>query len=267
MSYEQITLVIDKGVAIITLNRPEALNAFTGLMGEEWSDAYRRCDQNDEVKVVIVTGAGNAFCAGADMSGGGGTFDKQEDMSFTSSPIHPAWKVRKPVIGALNGHAVGVGFGLAIQCDLRVIAKEGKYGLLQVRRGVLADASSHWLLPRMIGQEKALMLHLTGRKMTGDEMFQMGLGSACVPAEEVLDTALKLAREMAVNCSPLIMGLAKKLVWDSADLSLDEMEKEETRLLHYTMGRPDSIEGGLAYMERRAPNWQSSVQNDWPDEE
>lgn len=267
MSYQQITLEVDEGIAIITLNRPEALNSFTGVMGEEWSDAYRRCDVDDEVKVIIVTGSGKAFCAGADMSAGGGTFDTQEDMSFTSNPIYPAWKVRKPVIAALNGHAVGVGFGLAIQCDFRIIAEEGKYGLLQVRRGVLADASSHWLLPRMIGQEKALMLQLSGRKMTGQEMYQMGLGSACVSADKVLETALELARDMAINCSPLIMGLAKKLVWDSADLSLEEMEKEETHLLHYTMGKPDAIEGGVAYMERRAPNWQSSVTKDWPEEE
>ncbi len=264
MAYQQIKFKINEGIAVITLNRPEALNTFTGIMGEEWSDAYARCDRDDDVKVIVVTGMGKAFCAGADMSAGASTFDKQEGVSFTSSPILPAWQVRKPVIGALNGHAVGVGFGLALQCDFRIVAKEAKYGLLQVRRGMLADACSHWLLPRMVGLEKALDLLLTGRRMLGEEVYQMGLASRCVQADEVLPAAMAMAQDMVTNCSPLVMGLAKKLVWDGASMSIEQMQEEETRYMHYTLGKPDAIEGGLSYAERRTPRWSSAISKDWP---
>jgi enoyl-CoA hydratase/carnithine racemase len=266
MDYKQILFDVNDGIALITLNRPEAMNAFTGEMAEDWTDAYRHCDENDDIKVVIVTGSGTAFCAGADMSGGGNTFDLKEDMSFSSCPVMPAWKVRKPVIAALNGHAIGLGFSLALQCDFRIAALEGKYGLLQVRRGVLADACSHWLLPRLVGMEKALELQLSGRRMSGEELCQSGLAGSCCPRDNVLATAVTMARDMAVNCSPLVMGLAKKLVWDSFAMCVEQMETLETRMLHHTMGNKDAIEGGAAYVERRIPQWSSKVSEDWPDD-
>ena len=266
MNYQTITLQKNDHIAVITLNRPEAMNTFTGQMGEEWSDAYQQCDIDDEIRVIIVTGAGNAFCAGADMSQGGGTFDTQSDMSFSTCPITPAWQLRKPVIAAMNGHAVGVGFSLALQCDFRIAADEGKYGLLQVRRGVLADGCSHWLLPRLVGMERAMEVMLLGRKMSGKEIVSKGLAMQSVPADQVLKVAFELAEELVINCAPLITGIAKKLMWASHDMTLNEMEKKETELLHYTMGKPDAIEGGVAYFEKRKPQWQSSISKDWPDE-
>ena len=266
MNYQSITFEKRGNIALITLNRPEALNTFTGDMGEEWSHAYKLCDNDDEIRVIVVTGAGKAFCAGADMSQGGDTFDSKDDMSFSSCPIYPAWKLRKPVIAAMNGHAVGVGFSLALQCDFRIVAAEGKYGLLQVRRGVLADGCAHWLLPRLVGMERALEVMLLGRKMSGDEVVSKGLAMQSVPADQVLDVALAMAEDLAINCAPLVTGLAKQLMWSSNTMSLDEMEKKETELLHYTMGKPDAIEGGVAYFEKRAPKWQSVISKDWPNE-
>ena len=154
MSYTQISLVKSNHIAVITLQRPEQLNAFTGIMGDEWSDAYRQCDADDDIRVIIVTGAGRAFCSGADMSDGPKTFDVQDDMSFSSCPVTPAWTLKKPVIAALNGHAIGLGFSLALQCDFRIVADNAKYGLLQVKRGVLADGCTHWLLPRLTNLER-----------------------------------------------------------------------------------------------------------------
>jgi enoyl-CoA hydratase/carnithine racemase len=251
-------------IALLRLNRPEQMNAFTGQMADEWNEAYRQCELDDNIRAIVLTGNGKAFCAGADMSGGSDTFDEKADMDFSSCPITPAWKMRKPVIAAMNGHAIGIGFSLALQCDFRIAADEGKYGLLQVRRGVLADGCSHWLLPRLVGMERALEVMLLGRKMSGAELVAKGLAMQSVPATDVLDTALALAEEISTHSAPLITAMAKRLVWDSSTMSLDEMERRETDWLHHTMGMPDAIEGGLAFFEQRAPNWSGSITEQWP---
>jgi enoyl-CoA hydratase/carnithine racemase len=260
-----ILLEIDKHVAVIRLNRPESMNTFTRAMGEQWTEAYRRCDADDQVRVIIVTGNGRAFCAGADMSGGAATFDKQTDMNFSSNPIMPAYKLRKPVIAALNGHAVGLGFSLALQCDFRIAAHEGKYGLLQVTRGVLADGTTHWLLPRLVGMEKALEIMLLGEKMTGPALVEMGLARSSVPADEVLPAAMALAEKLAAGSAPLVAAMAKRLMWQSLDMTIDAMTEKETRWLHHTMGSPDAVEGGMAYFEQRPPVWSGSVSDEWPE--
>jgi len=264
-SYEDIRFELDDGVAIITLDRPDQLNAFSGKMGQELAHAYRRCDADDDVRAVILTGAGRAFCAGADMSAGADTFAKQEDTAFSAAAVDiPAWEVRKPVIAALNGHAVGLGLTLALQCDLRIAADEGKYGVLQVRRGVMPDAYSHWTLPRIVGMERAASLLLTGRKIQGKEAEQMGLVLRSVPAAEVLPTAMEIARDIADNTAPLSVAITKRLLWQSPSLDAGQVEELETELHHVLMGAPDAIEGAVAYMERRKPSWTATVSQDWP---
>ena len=149
---------LQDGVAVITLNRPEAYNTMNAAIIDGLGEAYQRCDEDDEVRVVVVTGAGKAFCAGADMSGGGDTFDSEaQTVVVNSLPLTmQAWHVRKPVIAACNGHAVGAGLGLAVQADMRVFADEGKYGFLQSRRGVVTDFAMEYVLPRLVGFERAL---------------------------------------------------------------------------------------------------------------
>lgn len=265
MSYEDIRFEVDAGVAVATLNRPEQMNAFSGRMGEELGDVYRRCDADDAIRVLILTGAGNAFCAGADMSAGAETFASQDASEFSASPVRPfPWDVRKPVIAAMNGHAVGLGLTLALQCDLRIAADEGKYGVLQVRRGVMPDACSHWTLPRLIGTERAASLLLTGRKVSGVEAAELGMVLQSVPAAEVLETARGIARDIADNTAPLSVAVSKKLLWQSPGLSAAEVERFETELHHHLMGGPDAIEGAVAYLERRAPQWQLTVSANWP---
>ncbi|TNF36186.1 MAG: crotonase [Gammaproteobacteria bacterium] len=259
-----VTLSITGHVALITLNRPEQLNTYTAAMGEQWNAAYAACEANDDVRVIVVTGAGRAFCAGADMSGGASTFDKQDDMAFSSCPVTPAWRLKKPVIAAVNGHAIGIGFGLALQCDFRVVAEEAKYGLVQVRRGVLADCGSHWLLPRLVGVEKAMQLLVMARTLKGNEVMAMGLASACVPSAQVLDEALRMAHELATHCAPAVAAMTKQLIWRSLDQSLQQALATETAVLHHTMGQHDAMEGGLAFVEKRLPQWQGSVSHDWP---
>lgn len=263
--YEDIRFDLSDGIATITLNRPEQMNSFSGKMGEELGDAYRRCDADDDIRVAIVTGAGRAFCAGADMTAGAETFASQDVSNFSASPVSPpAWEVRKPVIAALNGHAVGLGLTLALQCDMRICADEGKYGVLQVRRGMMPDAHCHWTLPRLVGTERAASLLLTGRKIGGQEAQDMGLVLKSVPAADVMDAALEIARDIALNTAPLSVAITKKLLWESSGLSASEVERAETDLHHHLMGKSDAIEGPVAYLERRKPVWKLSVTRDWP---
>lgn len=263
---DDILLEVTGGVAVITFNRPEVLNTFNYEMMEGLGNAYRQCDEDDDIKVVVVTGAGKAFCAGADMSLGGETFDSLNTLDFSSCPLSfQGWDVRKPLIAALNGHAVGVGLGIAIQADMRILAEEGQYGFLQNRRGVVADFAVEYVLPRMIGMERAFEMVVRAVRLSGQEAQEWGLASRCVPAADVLDTALDIARDMAAHCSPLVMGIHKRLLWQGQQTSLNDFIKLETAMLHHTMGRADAIEGGLAFIERRSPQWTSSVNKDWPD--
>lgn len=265
-SYADIRFELREGVALVTLHRPDHLNAFSGRMGDELGHALARCDRDDEVRVVVLTGAGEAFCAGADMSAGGETFASQDATGFSATPVHPApWDVRKPVIAAMNGHAVGLGLTLALQCDIRIAADEGRYGVLQVRRGVMPDACCHFTLPRIVGFERAAWLMLTGTKLGGAEAARSGLVLRSLPATDVLACALEMAREIAVETAPLSVGITKRLLWQAPSLSRAEIERFETELHHHLMGRPDALEGAVAWLERRAPRWQSSLEADWPD--
>jgi enoyl-CoA hydratase/carnithine racemase len=266
MSYEDIRLELEDGVAVIELHRPEKRNAFSGRMGEELGDAYRRCDADDAVRVIVLTGAGSAFCAGADLGGGAATFESPEDPHFSAAAVDPpAFALRKPVIAALNGHAIGLGLTLALQCDLRLVAREAKLGIVQVRRGVMPDAYAHWTLPRLVGVARAADLLLTGRTFDGEEAAALGIASRALPAPEVLPAALEIARDIARNTAPLSVAVAKRLLWESGTLTAPEVERKETALHRVLMGSPDAVEGVMAYLEKRAPRWSLSVSRDWPE--
>ena len=266
MSYQDIRFDVSDEIAIIELHRPEHLNAYSGKMGVELGDAYRTCDDDDAIRAVVITGAGRAFCAGADMSAREGTFASQDSKTFSAAGVDPpAWEVRKPVIAAMNGHAVGIGLTLALQCDIRIAATEGKYGVLQVRRGVMPDAYSHWTLPRLVGMERAADLLLTGRKIDGGEAARMGIASRALPAREVLSAALEIARDIATNTAPLSVAITKRLLWESPNLTWSEVGHKETELHHHLMGGEDAVEGPMAWIERRPPKWKLSVKKDWPD--
>lgn len=265
MSYPDLRFELDDGVATLTLDRPDHLNAFSGAMGDSLGRAYRRCDEDDAVRAIILTGAGEAFCAGADLEAGADAFAAQDEADFSATPIRPtAFEIRKPVIGALNGHAVGIGLTLALHCDMRLVAREAKYGVLQVRRGMMPDCCAHWTLPRVVGMERAAYLLLTGRKVDGDEAVALGLALRALPSAEVLPAARAIARDIAENAAPLSVAVTKRLLWESASLDLGQVEQRETTLHHHLMGGADAAEGGRAYLERRAPRFTRTVGNDWP---
>jgi len=263
----ELLFEVNAGVALITLNRPEAHNSLSPGIIEGLGDAYRRCDEDDAIRVAVVTGAGGVFCTGADMRAGGDTFDGAAlTVEIDSCPLSTqAWEVRKPIIAACNGHAVGAGMGLAMQCDMRVFANEGKYGFLQARRGVVTDFAMEYVLPRIVGMERAFELLVRAPKLSGEEAVAMGLAARSVPREQVLDTALDIARDIADNCAPLPVGLHKTLLWRALDCGLGELAALETRALNHTMAGPDAVEGGVAWLERRTPRWTGSVERDWPE--
>ena len=263
MTYENIMYEADGRVAYITLNRPEARNTFTGAMGEDLAAAYRRCDEDDEIRAVVVTGAGEAFCAGAEMSAD--VFASSDFRDFSAAAVaFPAFRVRKPVLAAVNGHAIGIGFTLAVQADIRFFAQEGKYGVLQVRRGMMPDGYAHFTLPRLIGVARAAEVLLTGRRFDGVEAERLGIANRALPAAEVLPAARALAREMAIEVAPLSVAVTKRLLWESFALSASEIEQKETDLHRHLMGTEDAREGPMAWLERRKPDWSLSVTRDWP---
>jgi len=266
MSYRDLTMTVEHGVALITLNRPEKRNAFSGAMGESLGRAYVACDEDDDVRAVVLTGAGDTICAGADFSDTGAeTFGKQEESSFRASPVEPpAFRIRKPVLAAVNGHAIGIGLSLPMQCDIRIFAREGKYGFLHTRRGVLPDAYAHWTVPLAIGFARTTELFLTGRRFEGDEAAALGLATRVLPAAEVLGAALEIARDIATNVAPLSAAVCKRLLWDSRTMSAEQIERMETALHHVVMGRPDALEGIKAFLEKREPNWSLRVPRDFP---
>ena len=266
MTYRTIRYEVGDGVARITLDRPEVRNAFGGGMGDELGDAFRRTDADDDVRVVVLTGAPPAFCAGADLSAGGGTFAPRDEAAFSAGAVPmPPWQVRKLVIAAVNGHAIGLGLTLALQCDLRIMAADARYGIVQVRRGVMGDAYSHWTLPRIVGQSAAAEILLTGRTFDGPTMRELGVCRQVLPNDEVLPAALELARDVSVNTAPLAVAASKQLLWDTWEHTRSEIEELETRLHRRLMAHPDAREGVVAYLERRPADWSGSLSTGPPD--
>lgn len=264
MEYRTILFDVADGVATIALNRPAQRNAFGDGMGDELSAAFRRCDADDEIRAVVLTGTPPAFCAGADLSSGGDTFGTPGATFSAAALAVPAWEVRKPVIAAVNGHAIGLGFTLTLQCDIRIYAADAKYGLVQPRRGVMGDAYSHWTLPRIAGHAAAAEILLSGRTFDGAEAKELRVCSRVLPNDEVLPAAVELARDIATNVAPMSAALSKRLLWASWQMDRAAVERAETEAHLAIMGKPDAREGVMAFLERRDPVWSGSVSADWP---
>lgn len=254
-----LTVDVDGAVAVLTLNRPERLNAYTTGMGRLLGQAYRDCDLDESIRVIVLTGSGTAFCAGADIGPDSDPFAAPADASgFSASPIAPAaFELRTPVIAAINGHAIGIGLTMALQADIRIIAEDAKCGVVQIRRGMVADCAAHWTLPTLIGMAKAADILLTGRTFSGTEAAELGIATRALPAEQVLPHALTIAADIATYVAPASAALTKRLMWDTAarHYSPRRVAEVETELHLRVMGSPDSREAMSAWRERRTPRW------------
>lgn len=267
MPSEQIQVEIKDSIATLTLNRPEKLNAMTGQMGQELDQAYYELDNNDEVRVIIVTGAGRAFCAGADLSSGGKTFDAdgRETFSTGDGPKVRPWNIRKAIIAAINGPAVGAGASLTLHYDIRVAAESARIGLVYVRRGIIPEGLAAWTLPRLVGVARASELLLSGRILNAREALEYGLISHVWPDAEFMARTRELAAEIAVNTSPMSVAITKRLIFSF--LTEPEAEKAqavEDQIFWWIGTQPDAGEGITAFLEKRKPQWKSKVR-DMPD--
>jgi enoyl-CoA hydratase/carnithine racemase len=269
MTYETILLEVKDRVATVTLNRPERMNAWTPQMALELSDALVACNADDAVRAVVVTGAGRAFCAGADLGAGGKTFRSDEGRQGQPRParrpeVYP-WEIDKPVIAAINGHAIGVGITYSMMCDVRFVAEEAKIQFAFVRRGVIPELSSHAIVARVAGLSNAADLLLSGRIIRGTEAAAMGLATRALPAAEVLPAALERARDIAVNAAPVSVAISKRLLWEGLTASVREMGRREAPLFLWAGNQQDAHEGVVSFLEKRAPDWQLQVSRDKPD--
>ncbi len=268
MAYDTILLDVKDQVATITLNRPQRMNAWTGRMAAELGDAMAACNENDDVRAVVLTGAGRAFCAGADMGGGKGTFGNFEQRNREQAEKRPGllpWQLDKPVIAAINGHAIGVGITYPMTCDIRFVAEDAKIQFAFVRRGVIPELASHVIVARVAGLSNAADLLFSGRIIRGSEAADLGLATAALPAKDVLPAALERARDIAVNAAPVSVAISTRLLWEGVTSSVPEMQQRELPLFTWTGNQADSREGVMAFLEKRTPEWKLSVARDKPD--
>jgi enoyl-CoA hydratase/carnithine racemase len=262
--YETILTEESDGIALVTLNRPERLNAWTVPMGIEVRHAIAGFDARDDIRVVVVTGAGRAFCAGADL------VDKPDGKApdlNTAAAVKPFWEMNTPIIAAMNGAAVGAGMTVAMQWDFRVMAEDAKYGFVFNRRGLLPELASSWLLPRLVGLAHATDLLVTGRIFNGAEGARLGLANAAVPAASVLDRAMEIATDIATNVAPVSAALTKRLI--NSYLTFPDRvraQQIDSALFNWTVGQEDAKEGMASFMEKRAPRWRLGKNADFPGE-
>ncbi|MGN1289606.1 MAG: enoyl-CoA hydratase-related protein [Bradyrhizobium sp.] len=274
MNYEQITCDVDGSLMIVTLNRPDKLNAYTGTMGAEIADAFQRADEDDSVRAIIVTGAGRAFCAGADVAGGANSFDTSGSHGagvFASAGqrsgrfVEAIFNCRKPSIAAINGAAVGVGITMTLPMDIRIASRGAKIGFIFARRGLVPEAGSAWFLPKLVGLPQSLRWCLSGRTFDADEALQGGLVSEVVEPDALLERARQIAHEMTAETSAVSVALTRQMLWRFAGapdpfelLAIDKPMSVERG------GHADVREGVQSFIEKRKPAFPGKVSQDMP---
>jgi enoyl-CoA hydratase/carnithine racemase len=285
MDFQQITTELSDHVLTITLNRPERLNAWTQTMFAELMEAFDRADADDEVRAVIVTGAGRAFCAGADLERGGETFATKAPPSGAADPPNlehqdpdtiprdqggrltlRIFELAKPVIAAINGPAVGVGATMTLPMDVRLAADDARIGFVFVRRGIVPEACSSWFLPRVVGISQAMEWAATGRVFGAQEALTGGLVRSLHPKAELLDAARSLAREIAENAAPVSVALARRMMWTMLGAEHPMLaHRADSRGMFYRGRSADAGEGIAAFLEKRPARFPDRVSDGLPD--
>jgi enoyl-CoA hydratase/carnithine racemase len=272
MAYHTLLTDLDRGVLTVRLNRPERLNALSPEMLGEILDLLEEVDRNDEIRVVIATGEGRAFCAGADLGGGGGTFDRSGDEPASAHRDGGGlialrlYECRKPLIAAINGPAVGVGVTMTLPMDVRIASDRARFGFVFARRGIVPEACSSWFLPRVVGIGQAMEWVATGRIFPAEEALAERLVSRVVPHDELLPTARALASEIAENTSAVSVALSRQLLWKMLGADHPMVAHELDSQAIYAMGRsPDAYEGVQSFLEKRPARFTMKVSKDLPD--
>lgn len=267
-----LTLDVADGVATIALNRPERLNAFNRTMFGELMAAFDQTDADDDVRVVIVTGTGRAFCAGADLERGGSTFRADDEIGDGPAPrdtggqlVLRIFRSLKPVIAAINGPAVGVGISMTLPMDIRLLADTAKVGFVFAARGIVPDGAASWFLPRIVGVNQALEWCLTGRVFSATEALNGGLVRSIHPASDVVPTAIALAKEIAANVAPVSAVLTRQLLWQMLGAEHPmEAHRIDSRAIYDTGRMSDAAEGVTAFLEKRPAKWSLRPSRDLP---
>jgi enoyl-CoA hydratase/carnithine racemase len=286
MTYEQIKTEVKDGILTLTLNRPDKLNAFTGTMMNEMIDAFGKASGDDEVRAIVVTGAGRGFCAGADLSAGAATFDyaartdrpdrqggSGPDIDWSDERIRDGggrltlaiFECLKPVICAVNGPAVGVGATMQLAMDIRIASDAAKFGFVFARRGIVPEACSSWFLPRIVGISQALEWSMTGRVFDAQEALRGKLVSEVVKPDDLLPRAYALAAEIRDNTAPVSVALIRQMMWRlSATDHPMEAHKVDSRGIYSRGASADVKEGVVSFLEKRPAKFPQSVSADMP---
>ena len=272
----QISTTLDTGVLTLTLNRPDKLNAYTAQMGREITAAFQRADADDAVRVVVVTGAGRAFCAGADISDGAGSFGDTDKLfgdagKDAAAPrqgggfIEAIFNCRKPSIAAINGAAVGVGLTMTLPMDIRLGSTTSRYGCVFTRRGLVPEAGSAWFLPRIVGLPQALRWCYSGRVFDAAEAARGGLIEEPLAPEALLPQAMEIAREIADHTAPVAVAVTRQMLWrlSAEPAPWGTLGVDAAINVHLGAG-PDVREGVAAFLEKRAPQFPGKVSTDMP---
>jgi enoyl-CoA hydratase/carnithine racemase len=273
VAFEEILYEVEEGVLTLTLNRPERLNAWTPTMQAELIEAFDRADADDEVRAVIVTGAGRGYCAGADLERGGSTFDWRERQAGGEIPRDGGgrftlrvFECTKPVIAAINGPAVGVGATMTLPMDVRLAAEEARIGFVFTRRGIVPEACSSWFLPRLVGISQAMEWVASGRVFDAQEALRGGLVRSLHPGGELLGAARELALEIAENTAPVSVALARRLLWTmlGADHPMDA-HRADSRGMFFRGQSADAQEGVTSFLEKRPARFPDRVSDGLPE--
>jgi enoyl-CoA hydratase/carnithine racemase len=271
--FEEITTELTDHVFTITLNRPDRLNAFTATMGDELRAAFDRADADDEVRAVIVTGAGRGFCAGADLGRGSETFTKRELEDPDTVPRDGGGRLTlrifdstKPVIAAINGPAVGIGATMTLPMDVRLASDSARIGFVFSRRGIVPEACSSWFLPRVVGISRAMEWVATGRVFDAQEALEGGLVRSVHPPGELLDAANALAREIAENAAPVSVALARQMMWRMLGAEHPMVaHRADSRGMYFRGRSADAAEGITSFLEKRPAQFPDRVTDGLPD--
>ena len=275
MDYSTILYDVEDGILTITLNRPDALNSFTNDMMLEMIDACDRADADDSVRAIIVTGAGRGFCAGADLSRGGATFDSSKRDDRKKDGVNRdgggrltlrLYELTKPIIAAVNGAAVGVGVTMTLAMDIRIASTAAKFGFVFARRGIVPEACSSYFLPRVVGISKALEWCYSGRVFPAQEALDGGLLRSLHEPEDLLSAARASAEDIRDNTAPVSVALTRHMMWKmlGADHPM-EAHKIDSRGIHYRGKSEDSKEGVMAFLEKRDAQFPNTVSSDLPE--